>query len=66
MKAAMVEDIHKVVVKDVRKPTLDGDEVLIKVQYCGICGSDIHRYRLGVALGIGHEFSGDIVEIYGL
>ena len=63
MKAAMVEDIHKVLVKDVRKPTIGGDEVLIKVQYCGICGSDIHRYRLGAPLGIGHEFSGDVVEI---
>ncbi|MGZ9818144.1 hypothetical protein ACXM0N_20000 [Peribacillus simplex] len=23
-------------------PTLEVDEVLIKVEYCGVCGSDLH------------------------
>jgi threonine dehydrogenase-like Zn-dependent dehydrogenase len=63
MKAAMVEGKWKLVIKDVPRPVPKKDEVLIKVHYCGICGSDIHRYRWGATLGIGHEFSGEIVEL---
>jgi 2-desacetyl-2-hydroxyethyl bacteriochlorophyllide A dehydrogenase len=63
MRAATISGKKKVVIREVPKPIPDKDEVLIKVRYCGICGSDIHRYRWGAALGIGHEFSGDIVEI---
>ena len=63
MRTAVVEDKKRLAIREVPVPVPDEDEVLIKVQYCGICGSDIHRYRWGATLGIGHEFSGDIVEI---
>jgi 2-desacetyl-2-hydroxyethyl bacteriochlorophyllide A dehydrogenase len=63
MRAAMVEGKRKLVIREVPEPIPDKDEVLIRVRYCGICGSDLHRYRWGAALGIGHEFSGDIVAI---
>ena len=63
MKAAILEGKRKLVVRDVPEPVLDKDEVLIKVQYCGICGSDLHIYMEGAAIGLGHEFSGDIVEV---
>ncbi len=63
MRAAMVEVKRKLVIREVPEPIPDKDEVLIGVRYCGICGSDLHRYRWGAALGIGHEFSGDIVAI---
>jgi len=63
MRAAMVEGKRKLVIKEVPEPIPDRDEVLVKVQCCGICGSDLHRYRWGATLGIGHEFSGDIVAI---
>lgn len=63
MRAAMVEGKRKLVIREVPEPIPDKDEVLIGVRYCGICGSDLHRYRWGAALGIGHEFSGDIVAI---
>lgn len=36
-------------------------EVLVKVKYCGICGSDLHAYESGFfppGVTIGHEFSG--------
>jgi 2-desacetyl-2-hydroxyethyl bacteriochlorophyllide A dehydrogenase len=59
----MVEGELKLAVREVAEPTPGEHEVLIRVRYCGICGSDVHRYRLGAALGIGHEFSGDIVEV---
>ncbi|MFC2021279.1 zinc-binding dehydrogenase [Chloroflexota bacterium] len=38
---------------------------MIKVNACGICGSDIHIYKQGGRDGLipGHEFSGDIVDV---
>ena len=63
MRAAILEDRRKLVIRDVPKPVIETDEVLIKVQYCGICGSNLHVYVEGIGIGLGHEFSGDIVEI---
>ena len=63
MKAAILEGKRKLVVREVPEPVLGRDEVLIKVHYCGICGSDLHIYTEGALIGLGHEFSGDIVEI---
>lgn len=52
---------------DLPKPVIEPDEVLIKVKYCGICGSDVGSYSaLGMCLPqiiLGHEFSGEITEI---
>ncbi len=61
MKAAVLEGKRKFVIEEVPEPVLEKDEVLIKVQYCGICGSDLHVFKEGAAVGFGHEFSGDIV-----
>lgn len=63
MKAAVVEGKRKFGVKEVPKPAIGADEVLVKVKYCGICGSDLHIFKEGAALGAGHEFCGDIAEL---
>jgi (R,R)-butanediol dehydrogenase/meso-butanediol dehydrogenase/diacetyl reductase len=63
MRAAVLEDRRTLVIRDVAAPVLDPDEVLIKVRYCGICGSNLHIYVEGIGIGLGHEFSGDIVEV---
>ena len=63
MKAAVLEEKRRFAIKEVPEPVLDSDEVLIKVQYCGICGSDLHIFNEGAGVGPGHEFSGDIVEM---
>ncbi len=47
MKKAFLEDVTKIVVKDVPKPRPTSNEVLIKVHCCSICGTDLHGYRLG-------------------
>ena len=53
--------------KDVAIPTIKDDEVLIKVKYCGICGTDLHiyhgEYPCTPPLVIGHEFSGVIAAV---
>jgi len=63
MRSAILEDSRRFAVREVPDPVLGKDEVLIRVQYCGICGSDLHIYEMGTAIRPGHEFSGDIVEV---
>jgi (R,R)-butanediol dehydrogenase/meso-butanediol dehydrogenase/diacetyl reductase len=63
MRQAILEGKRKFAVRDVPEPVLDADEVLIKVRYCGICGSDLHTYIEGVDARYGHEYSGDIVAV---
>jgi len=51
--------------EDVPEPKPAPDEVLLKVGYCGICGSDLHAgepdFHPGTTMG--HEFSGEILEV---
>ena len=53
--------------RDVPIPRIEQDEVLIQVKACGICGSDLkiqedqHPYTPPVV--VGHEFSGEIIEV---
>lgn len=53
--------------QDIEKPKLHKNEVLIKVKFCGICGSDIHilhdEFKNSPPVTIGHEFSGYIAEV---
>ena len=63
MREAVLVGERKFAVRRAPKPTLNKDEVLIKVRYCGICGSDLHTYIQGLPARYGHEYSGDIVEV---
>lgn len=49
------------------QPTIQPNEVLLKLKQVGICGTDLHIYNGGMnvptPLTLGHEFVGDIVEI---
>ncbi len=46
------------------QPEANAGIVVIRVDYCGICGSDIHIWENGVPDGLimGHEFAGAIVD----
>ncbi|MHA1271223.1 MAG: zinc-dependent alcohol dehydrogenase [Candidatus Helarchaeota archaeon] len=68
MRGIYFKEPHMVEFKeDLSKPKIKPDEVLVKVKYCGICGSDIESYETGAlmltSIILGHEFSGEIVEI---
>ncbi len=65
MKAAVLEGPEKITVRELPKPKPGKAEVLINVRCCGICGSDLGIYKAGFGDGLvmGHEFSGDIVEV---
>ena len=67
MKAAVVVANEDVQYLEIPEPEVKPGYVKIKVHYSGICGSDIPRVlHNGVhfyPIVLGHEFSGDVVEI---
>ncbi len=71
MKTARFTDIKKIEIADVPAPNLDApDDVLLRVQRVGICGSDVHYYldgRIGDKVlaypaTLGHECAGTVAE----
>lgn len=67
MKAMRLHAIKDFRLDDIEKPVPKGDQILMKVDACGICGSDIPRvYELGTKVypvALGHEFAGTVVEV---
>jgi (R,R)-butanediol dehydrogenase/meso-butanediol dehydrogenase/diacetyl reductase len=64
MRAAVVRN-GTIIVEEVPRPEAGGDEVVVAVRYCGICGSDVHRFTAGGFPNgaiLGHEPCGRIVE----
>jgi L-iditol 2-dehydrogenase len=63
MKVAMYYNNNDVRIEEMPIPKINDDELLVKVQASGICGSDVMEwYRLKTAPRVlGHEISGDIV-----
>lgn len=62
----------KMQIMDAPMPEAVDDKVVIKVEYVGICGSDIHGFECGPfippkdpnqKIGLGHEFAGTVVAI---
>lgn len=66
MKIAVIEKEH-IVVKNTDKITLDGRKgAIVKVLGCGLCGSDIVKFREHISKDgtvLGHEIVAEIVEI---
>jgi threonine dehydrogenase-like Zn-dependent dehydrogenase len=68
MKAAVVEKPGVMVIKQVPVPQIADEEVLIKVKYTGICGTDwsifTGKYSADkLPLIPGHEFSGTVAQV---
>jgi len=68
MKAAVYHGIEDMRVEEIAKPECKADEVLLKVRYCAICGTDVRVYFHGHAkikppAVIGHEIAGVVEEI---
>ena len=71
MKTAVMTAIGKVEIQERPIPVPKENEALIKVEYVGICGSDLHYYESG-RIGdfiveppfvLGHEAGGGVVEV---
>jgi L-iditol 2-dehydrogenase len=71
MKAAVLLEKQRMELQDWPIPVPKRDEALIRVKAVGICGSDIHyfehgeigRYKVEQPLILGHEVSGEVVEV---
>lgn len=67
MKALLLNKPKNIEIKELEKPEIKADEVLVNIKINGLCTNDIRDYvgnsvytypRIG-----GHEFSGEIVEV---
>jgi len=67
MKAAFLTSPGTLELRDVPEPEVPDDGIVIEVKACGICGSDIRRWKEGPPTGSkevipGHEAAGVIIE----
>ena len=67
MKAAVLEQLEQLVVREVDDPQIDDDSALLKVESVAVCGSDLRIFhhgnpRVKPPAIIGHETAGVIVE----
>jgi len=67
VKAALLEELEKIVVGEVADPEIDDDSALLKVESVAVCGSDIRIFhhgnpRVKPPAIIGHEMAGTIVK----
>jgi len=70
MKAARFYEKHKIIVEDIPLKEPNEYEVLIRVRYCGVCGTDVHIFEgdkgsaeVNPPVILGHELSGDVVRV---
>ena len=70
MKAAVLHDFNDVRIEERKVPAPGPDEVLVRVEACGICGTDIKIIKHGMPgqppcgdFIIGHEYAGTIVAL---
>ena len=66
MLAAVFSGTRNITVRDYSLRPLEKSELLIKVAYCGVCGTDKHIYEgnatSSIPVILGHEYSGTITE----
>ena len=67
MKTARYYGIEDIRYEELPVPNCGEKDVLIKVAYAGICGSDLHIYKKGMFIQnipetMGHEFSGTVIK----
>jgi threonine dehydrogenase-like Zn-dependent dehydrogenase len=69
VKAAVLADVGTLAVQDRAEPALRAsDEVLLDVEACGVCGTDLHiladppSHPANIGVVLGHEFVGRVAE----
>ena len=68
MKAAFLVGVREFEIRDVPDPVPPDDGLVLKVEACGVCGSDLRRWREGPPPGVdgitpGHEVSGVVEQV---
>ena len=66
-KVAMLTGLEKIEIKEYPMPEVGDDDVLVKVEGCGVCGTDAHEYKRDpfglIPVALGHEGTGEIVKM---
>jgi len=66
-KVAMLTGLEKIEIKEFPMPQVGDDDVLVKVEGCGVCGTDAHEYKRDpfglIPVALGHEGTGEIVKM---
>ena len=64
---AMLTDTKKIEVKELPIPPLGDDDILVKVEGAGICGTDVHEWKSDpfglIPVILGHEGTGEVVAV---
>ena len=68
MKAAVFYAQEDLRLEDLPTPRISADQILLRVEACAICGSDVRVYRFGARnitppVTLGHEATGTILEV---
>ena len=57
--------------REIERPTIGADDVLLEVAAVGVCGSDLHQWTaehswpVNYPVVLGHEFAGHVIELGG-
>ena len=66
-RVAMLTELKKFEVKEFPIPEVGDDDILVKVEGCGVCGTDVHEWKFDpfslIPVAPGHEGSGEIVKM---
>ena len=66
-RAAVLTEKEKFEIKNYPIPALGDDDILVKVEGCGVCGTDAHEYKRDpfglIPVVLGHEGTGEIVKM---
>lgn len=66
-RVAMLTELGKMEVKEFPMPEVGDDDLLVRVEGCGICGTDSHEYKRDpfslIPVALGHEGTGEIVKM---
>ena len=66
-KVAMMTELKHFEIQEYPIPPIGDDDILVKVEGCGVCGTDAHEYKNDpfslIPVVLGHEGTGEIVAM---
>ncbi len=66
-RVAMLTQLEKFELKEYPIPPLGDDDILVKVEGCGVCGTDAHEFKRDpfgmIPVALGHEGTGEIIAM---